>query len=153
MRLALSSRRKSSCSVERPFTDIRTCVRVKSIMEVSVPTSGVKPFFGPTMVSDSLGSSVSTVVAAEEGSAKRLTPESPAAKAAVDFRKLRRVGQQSQGIMVGPFGLQQKSMGNREGWYSRSIARGKEQFVATIDLPVGLAVTEKEIDLLRERDG
>src|SRR6266487_1244771 len=96
MRLALSSRRKSSCSVERPLVDIRTCARVKAIIEVSVPISGEKPFLGPTMVSDSSGGAVA------EGCAKRVTPENPAASVALVLRKLRRVGQQSQGVIKAP---------------------------------------------------
>src|SRR5215470_12565723 len=65
-------------------------------MDVSVPISGVKPFLGPTMVPDSLGSSGKA--ASAEGSPKRLTLENPAASAAVVFKKLRREGQQSQGV-------------------------------------------------------
>src|SRR5215467_8882685 len=89
MRLALASSRKSSCSLERPLADIRTCERVNAIMDVSVPISGVKPFLGPTMVSDS------SAGAASEVAVKR---GAETANAVAVFRKARRVGQQSQGV-------------------------------------------------------
>src|SRR5262245_24984323 len=89
MVLALLSSRKSKSATESPLTACRTCMRVNAIIELSVPISGVKPGLGPISHGDD---SWDCVAVAREGQAEAL-----AAKAAPNFRKLRRLDRHSSG--------------------------------------------------------
>src|SRR6266568_3343939 len=90
MVLALSSSRKSSCSVVMLLTEPITWGRSQAIMDTSVPTWGLYPSFGPMIL---LSSSVDLspmrfpAIAEEDNREK---PAIPPAKVAADFRKLRR---------------------------------------------------------------
>src|SRR6266567_259861 len=78
-----------------PLTDIRSAMRIHVIMETRVPICGEYPFLGPITF---------TYESSEmAGSETRDKPETPAVKAAADFRKWRRLGAHSGGNMAAPF--------------------------------------------------
>ena len=75
-----------------PFTELRTCMRVNAIMDVSVPISGLNPGFGPmTHGEDSCACTVE---------ASKLPPGAMMAQAAPNFRNVRRSGRHSTGNSI-----------------------------------------------------
>src|SRR5215469_10532847 len=93
MVLALASSRKSRFGCDNPLTLFRTWRRVKSSIEIKVPTSGVNPGCGPT---------IHALLEEALPSGANVSVESPTASPKPPLRKLRRFGRHSNGNIDRP---------------------------------------------------